>query len=168
MMAGMKIESGTVVTLAYDITTSEGEIVESSDISGPISLLHGKQSLIPGLAKRLEGLEEGAEETFEFPPEEAFGTVDDAPTNVMSRKEFPEGTAFEVGSKFVAKMPNGQPLHLVVKDVSDETVTVGMVHPLAGQTIGMSVRIVGVRKATAKEQELGKAMVKPPPPPKKK
>lgn len=164
----MKIESGTVVTLAYDITTSEGEIVESSDISGPVSLLHGVQTLIPGLAKRLDGLEEGAEETFEFPPEEAFGTIDDAPTNVLNKTEFPEGTKFEAGSKFEAKMPNGQPIHLAVKEVSDDTVTVAYVHPLAGQTIGMGVRIIGVRKATAKEQELGKAMVKPPPPPPKK
>jgi FKBP-type peptidyl-prolyl cis-trans isomerase 2 len=164
----MKIESGTVVTLAYDITTAGGEIVESSDISGPISLLHGVQTLIPGLAKRLEGLEAGAEETFEFPPEEAFGTSEDAPTNVVNKSEFPEGTAFEVGSKFVASMPNGQPLHLEVKEIADETLTVAMIHPLAGQTIGMSVRIVGVRAATGKETEAGRAMVKPPPPPPKK
>ena len=164
----MKIESGTVVTLAYDITTSDGEIVESSDISGPISLLHGVQTLIPGLSKRLEGLEAGAEATFEFPPEEAFGTVDTAPTNVMSRKEFPDGTKFEVGSKFVAKMPNGQPLHLAVKEVDDDTVTVAMLHPLAGQTIGMSVKIISVRPATAKEKDEGRALVKPPPPPPKK
>jgi FKBP-type peptidyl-prolyl cis-trans isomerase 2 len=164
----MKIESGTVVTLAYDITTANGEIVESSDISGPISLLHGVQTLIPGLGKRLEGLEAGAEETFEFGPEEAFGTTADAPTQVMSKKEFPDGTGFEVGSKFVAKLPNGQPLHLVIQEVRDDDLSVAMVHPLADQTLGMSVRIVAVRPATAKEKEAGKAMVKPPPPPPKK
>lgn len=164
----MKIESGTVVTLAYDITTANGEIVESSDISGPISLLHGVQTIIPGLAKRLEGLEEGAEATFEFPPAEAFGTAADAPTQVMNKAEFPAGTAFEVGSKFVAKLPNGQPLHLEVREVADETLTVAMLHPLTDQTIGMSVRIVAVRAATAKEKELGRAMVKPPPPPPKR
>ncbi len=164
----MKIESGTVVTIAYDITTSTGEIIESSDISGPIGLLHGVQTLIPGLARRLEGLEEGAEHAFEFPPQEAFGTIDDAPTNVINKTEFPAGTKFDVGSKFVAKMPNGQPLHLAVKEVGETTVTVAMLHPLAGQTIGMSVRIVGVRVATSKELEAGRAMVKPPPPPPRK
>lgn len=164
----MKIEPGTVVTLAYDITTAEGDIVENSDISGPISILHGSQALIPGLDKRLEGLEAGAEETFEFPPEEAFGTEDDAPTNVMNKNEFPEGTKLEPGEKFVAKMPNGQPLTLAVREVGDDTVTVAMIHPLAGQTISMSVKIVNVRAATAKEKEQGKAMVKPPPPPPKK
>ena len=164
----MKIESGTVVTLAYDITTANGEIVESSDISGPISLLHGVQNLIPGLAKRLEGLEAGAEQTFEFPPEEAFGSSADAPTQVMNKNEFPAGTKLEVGEKFVAKLPNGQAIHLVVKEVRDADLDVAMVHPLADQTIGMSVRIVSVRAATSKETEAGRAMVKPPPPPPKK
>lgn len=164
----MKIESGTVVTIAYDITTSTGEIVESSDISGPISLLHGVQTLIPGLAKRLEGLEEGSERAFEFSPQEAFGTVDTAPTNVINKNEFPAGTEFAAGSKFVAKMPNGQPLHLAVKEVGETTVTVAMLHPLADQTIGMNVRVVGVRAATSKELEAGRAMVKPPPPPPRK
>ncbi len=164
----MKVEPGVVVTLAYDITTADGEIVENSDISGPISILHGAQALIPGLDKRLEGLVEGDEKTFEIPPEEAFGTVDTAPTNTMSKAEFPAGTEFEVGGGFVASLPNGQPLHLRVKEVGEDTVTVAMLHPLAGKAINMSVRIVGVRAATAKEKELGKAMVKPPPPPPKK
>jgi FKBP-type peptidyl-prolyl cis-trans isomerase SlyD len=161
----MKIESGTVVTLAYDITTANGEIVESSDISGPISLLHGVQTLIPGLATRLEGLDEGTEATFEFKPEEAFGSTADAPTQVMSKGEFPPGTKLEVGTKFVAKLPNGQPLHLEIRVIDGDALTVAMLHPLANQTIGMSVRIVAVRAATAKEKELGRAMVKPPPPP---
>ncbi|NVB41551.1 peptidylprolyl isomerase [Pseudenhygromyxa sp. WMMC2535] len=164
----MKIEQGTVATISYDITTAEGEIVESSDISGPIAILVGSQSLIPGLDKHLVGLEAGAEETFEIPPEEAFGTEDDAPTNVMARSEFPEDTKFEVGSKFVAKMPNGQPLHLAVREVTDESVTVAMIHPLAGKTINMGVKVVSVRAATGKEKEAGKAMTSPPPPPPKK
>ncbi len=164
----MKIETGTVATLAYDITTESGEIVESSDISGPISILVGSGSLIPGLDKRLVGLEDGSEETFVIPPEEAFGTEADAPTNVMSRSEFPDDAKLEAGGKFVAKMPNGQPLTLAIREVTDESVTVAMIHPLAGKTINMGVKIVSVRAATSKEKDSGKAMVTPPPPPPKK
>jgi FKBP-type peptidyl-prolyl cis-trans isomerase SlyD len=58
-------------------------------------------------------------------------------------------------------------LHLAVREVGETSVTVAMLHPLAGQTIGMSVRIVGVRAATSKERAAGRALIKPPPPPKK-
>jgi FKBP-type peptidyl-prolyl cis-trans isomerase SlyD len=164
----MKIENGVVATLAYDITTVEGEIVENSDISGPISILVGQQSLIPGLDSRIIGLVAGDEKTFEIPPAEAFGTTETAPTNEMNKAEFPAGTKFEVGQGFEAKLPTGQSIYLKIVKVADDKVTVAMLHPLADKTLTMSVRIVGVRPATAKEKESGKAMVKPPPPPPKK
>jgi FKBP-type peptidyl-prolyl cis-trans isomerase 2 len=47
-------------------------------------------------------------------------------------------------------------------------VTVQMIHPLAGQKIGMSVKVVGVRAATAAETEAGHAMTAPPKPPPRK
>ncbi|EDM74437.1 peptidylprolyl isomerase, FKBP-type [Plesiocystis pacifica SIR-1] len=164
----MKIETGNVATIAYDITTAEGEIVESSDISGPIAILVGAQSMIPGLDKRLVGLDVGAEETFEIPPEEAFGTEEDAPTNVVSRAEFPKDAKLEVGQKFQANMPNGTTLTLAIREISDDTVTTAMIHPLAGKTLSVSVKIISVRAATSKETEAGRAMVTPPPPPPKK
>lgn len=164
----MKIETGVVATLAYDITTAEGEIVENSDISGPISLLVGAQSLIPGLDSRIVGLVAGDEKTFEIPPAEAFGTTETAPTNEMNKAEFPAGTKFEIGQGFEANLPNGQAIYLKITKVDDERVTVAMLHPLADKVLIMSVRIVGVRAATAKEKEAGKAMVKPPPPPAKR
>jgi FKBP-type peptidyl-prolyl cis-trans isomerase 2 len=42
---------------------------------------------------------------------------------------------------------------------------VKMMHPLAGQTISMTINVVGVRAATAAEQEAGRAISAPPPPP---
>lgn len=164
----MRIETGVVATLAYDITTAEGEIVENSDISGPISILVGQQSLIPGLDARIVGLTEGEEKTFEIPPAEGFGTTDTAPTNEMAKAEFPAGTKFELGLAFEAKLPTGQAIVLKVVELLDDKVKVAMLHPLADKTLVMSVKIVGVRPATAKEKESGKAMVKPPPPPPKK
>ncbi len=164
----MKIETGVVATLAYDITTAEGEIVENSDISGPISILVGQQSLIPGLDSRIIGLAAGDEKTFEIPPEEAFGTTQTAPTNEMNKAEFPADTKFEVGQGFEAKLPNGQSIYLKIIEVDEDKVSVAMLHPLADKVLTMSVRIVAVRAATAKENEAGKAMVKPPPPPPKK
>ena len=76
----MKVETGHVVTLTYDITDAEGEIIESSDLSGPVSFLVGKGAIIPGLDKRVIGMAKGEEKTFELPPEEAFGRPEDGPT----------------------------------------------------------------------------------------
>lgn len=164
----MQIGEGTVATLAYDITTEGGEIVETSDISGPITFLHGTGALIPGLDKNCAGMTEGEEKTFSLPPEEAFGTEDTAPQKMITKAEFPSGAKLEVGSSFEAGIGGGQTITLKVASVDGDNVAVKMIHPLAGQTLGMTVRVLGVRPATKTEKEQGKAMVKPPPPPPKK
>lgn len=164
----MKIEAGTVVTLSYDITAESGEIIESSDISGPITFLAGSSGLIPGLDKRLAGMSQGEEATFEFPPEEAFGRVEDAPERQMARREFPADAQLQPGSEFEAGLGGGQKIRLRVSKVDAQSVTVKMIHPLAGQKIGMSVKVVGVRPATAAEKDAGRAMTAPPKPPPRK
>ncbi len=160
----MKISPDTVVTLSYDITNEAGEIIESSDISGPITFLAGRSGLIPGLDRRLVGMEQGTEATLEFPPEEAFGRVDDGPTKTLGRGEFPAGAKLDPGVDFEAGVGGGQTVRLRVVDASAETVTVRLVHPLAGQRISMSVRVEAVRVATAIEKSSGKIGAPPPPP----
>ena len=163
----MKIEPGRVVTLSFDLCDDRGEIIEASDISGAVSFIHGQGAIIPGLDKRLTGLEVGAESDFTFAPEEAFGTVETAPKKVLARSEFPADADLRVGGEFEAGIPGGQKIKLVVERVEAEAVHVRMVHPLAGQTVRMSVKVLGVRPATAPELQSGKALVKPPPPPQK-
>ena len=162
----MKIASGTVVTIAYDICTEDGEIVESSDINGPVTFMLGKGSIIPGLDAKLVGMEEGEERTFTFPPEEAFGRIEDAPRRVLKRKEFPKEAKLEKGVAFDAGIPGGHRIRLEVVEIDGEQVTVRMIHPLAGKTVTMSVEVHKVREATPAEREAGKVILTPPPPPK--
>lgn len=161
----MKIEPGRVVTLSFDLCDERGEIIEASDITGAVSFIHGQGAIIPGLDKRLAGLEAGAEADFTFPPEEAFGRPEAAPTKVLSRKEFPADAVLQRGAEFDAGIPGGQRIKLVVDGVQGDQVTVRLVHPLAGQTVSLSVKVLAVRAATPDELQSGKALVRPPPPP---
>lgn len=163
----MKIESGTVVTISFDLCDERGEIIEASDITGAVSFVYGKGAIIPGLDNKLLGMEAGQEADFHFPPEEAFGKVEAAPTKVISRKEFPAEAALSKGVEFEAGLPGGQKIKLVVDKATDAEVTVRMVHPLAGQKVSLSVKILSVRSATPTEIETGKVVTRPPPPPMK-
>lgn len=162
----MKVEAGSVVTITYDILDEKGEIIESSDLSGPVSFLVGKGAIIKGLDEQVTGMEKGQEKSFELPPALAFGTVEDAPTRELPRDGFPADAKLEVGQRFEAGMGGGGGTVLLeVASTSDETVTVKMLHPLAGQTISMTIKVVSVRAATAAEKEAGRAISAPPPPP---
>ena len=164
----MKIAPGKVVTLTYDLCRADGEIIESSDISGPVSFIHGRGAIIKGLDRRLENMEEGQEATFVFPPPEAFGHPQDGPTKEIPRGEFPAAVEVEPGTRFEANMGGGQTVMLEVLAAKESTVTVRFIHPLAGQTVSMSIKIETVREATASERETGRVQSKPPPPPPKR
>lgn len=162
----MKIEAGSVVTIAYDICTEDGEIVESSEINGPVTFLQGKGAIIPGLDAKLVGMGEGEERTFTFPPEEAFGRVEDAPRKIIDRKEFPKDAKLEKGASFDAGIPGGHRIRLEVAEIDGAQITVRLIHPLAGKTVSMNVEVHKIREATPAERESGKVVLTPPPPPK--
>lgn len=162
----MKVETGSVVTLTYDICNEKGEIIESSDLSGAVSFLVGTGAIIKGLDKRVTGMEKDEEKTFELPPEEAFGRAEDSPTRDIPRGEFPKDATLDKGLRFEAGTgAPGQKVVLEVQEANDEFVTVRMLHPLVDQTIGMTVKVIAVRAATEAEHEVGRAISAPPPPP---
>ncbi|MGB1278063.1 MAG: FKBP-type peptidyl-prolyl cis-trans isomerase [Nannocystaceae bacterium] len=163
----MQIEPRTIVTLAYDLCTEQGEIIESSDLSGPITFMQGTRAMIPGLDAKLIGLEVGVEASFEFPPGEAFGNVEDSPTKKIGRTEFPAKLDIQLGMRFEADLPGGQSITLAVEDVTEAEVTVRMLHPLAGKKIKMDIKVLKARPPTSQERDAGRAILKPPVPPPK-
>jgi FKBP-type peptidyl-prolyl cis-trans isomerase SlyD len=72
------------------------------------------------------------------------------------------------GTRFEAGMPGGQTIVLEVVQVHEDQVVTRMIHPLAGMTITMSVKILAVREPTQAEVESGRSISKPPPPPPRK
>jgi FKBP-type peptidyl-prolyl cis-trans isomerase SlyD len=163
----MKIEPGKVVTIAFDLCDQGGEIIEASDISGPIAFVHGRGAVIPGLDGKLKGMKVGDEADFSFPPEEAFGVPEKAPTKQVNRNEFPAGIDLKVGLEFEAGIPGGQKIRLQVAAIQNDAVTVRMLHPLCGQKVSMSVKIISIRDATPIELETGRIQTRPPKPPPK-
>ena len=95
----MKIARGRSVELAYELKVKGGAVIESSTRSGPLRYVHGDGKMLPGLEKRLEGLEPGDERQGEIPAAEAFGTEDSLPVKEMARSVFPAGPEDRAGRR---------------------------------------------------------------------
>lgn len=163
----MKITKDTVVTLSYTLSREDGEIVETSALTGPVSFIYGEGAILRGLDEKLEGMEAGQEATFEFAPEQAFGRPEDAPRKRIPRREFPKEAQLEKGTRFEAGIPGGQRITLEVTEVGKDDVEVRMIHPLMGHSISMTVQVLGVRAAARAEIESRTVLTRPPPPPKR-
>ncbi len=70
----MTVEENKVVSFHYTLSNSEGEQLESSRESEPMSYLHGANNIIPGLEKAMTGRKTGDQYYVTVQPEEAYGT----------------------------------------------------------------------------------------------
>ena len=64
----MQIEKNRVVTLHYTVRDDQGTLIESSADGAPLSYLHGKGGIIPGLERALTGRSAGDQLDVTVPP----------------------------------------------------------------------------------------------------
>jgi FKBP-type peptidyl-prolyl cis-trans isomerase 2 len=157
----LKVTTGCVVRISYELKFSGGEVLESSKKTGPLDYTHGEAKLIPQFQKRIEGMAVGEEKQGVIPAQEIFGDESTYPTEVMKRSNFPADAKFEVGAMFTAKRADGQSVQLKITAVTKEEVTVRLMPDLAGKDLEFSVKVLVIDDPHAKKRE----GVAPPPPP---
>lgn len=151
----MQVANNCVVAFHYTLTSDDGVELDSSKGKDPLAYLHGHGGIIPGLERELEGKAAGDSLKVTVEPADAYGEVNPELVQPVPREAFQGVDSIEVGMQFQAQGSNGQVQMVVVKDVSDETVTVDANHPLAGQTLHFDVNIEDVREASEEELEHG-------------
>jgi FKBP-type peptidyl-prolyl cis-trans isomerase SlyD len=157
----MKIRKDAVVCIDYTIRLANGQVVETSVGAEPLTYLHGRRQIVPGVERAVDGLESGASLDIVVPPGEAYGDRDPAGVFVVPRSAFPEGEQVGPGMMFSAHRPDGRSLTFRVIEANDELVLVDTNHPLAGETLHISVQVHDVRAATSEELFSGRAQAAP-------
>lgn len=153
----MQIDDKTYVAIDYRLTLASGEEVDSSPEGEPLGFITGSGQIIPGLEKALMGMRAGDRSTIVVEPEDGYGPVDEAMFEDIPRNQFPDDCEIEPGMTFHAQGPHG-PFMLSVAKVNDnDTVTVDLNHPLAGQQLHFDVTVVEVRTPSAAELAEGAA-----------
>lgn len=150
----MKIEKGRVVLLDYVVSTDEGVEVDSTVGQGPVEFLQGYRNIIPGLEKRLEGLEVGYKGRIEVPFDEAYGEFDPAGLVAVAKASFTDEVKLEPGEFVQTEGPNGF-IQLQIVDVAGDEVILNANHPLAGVDLVFDIEVVNVREATKDELKHG-------------
>jgi FKBP-type peptidyl-prolyl cis-trans isomerase SlyD len=145
----MRIERGTVVSLAYELRNAHGEVLEEDDAQ--LAYLHGFGGIFPKVEEALEGRSAGEEVSLTLEPEDAFGEYDAELLRVEPRARFPE--EIEVGMQFegVPGERQDEALIYIVTDITADTVVVDGNHPFAGERLWFRCSVREVRAATPEE-----------------
>ncbi|HET9882536.1 MAG TPA: peptidylprolyl isomerase [Candidatus Binatia bacterium] len=139
-----QIREGSQVALEYTLSDEAGTVIESNKGKQPMSYIHGKSQIIPGLEKELSGMKVGEEKKIQVKPEDGYGPVNpDAFQEIPKDKLPPE--ALKVGTMLMAQGPQGQGIPVRVHEIKDTTVIMDFNHPMAGKTLSFDVKISEIK-----------------------
>ncbi|MBT0518955.1 peptidylprolyl isomerase [Morganella morganii] len=150
----MKVAKDLVVSLAYQVRTEDGVLVDESPASAPLDYLHGRGALISGLESALDGRVAGDVFDIDVGANDAYGQYDENLVQRVPKDVFVGVDELEVGMRFLADTDMG-PVPVEITGIEGDEVIVDGNHMLAGQNLKFHVEVIGVREATAEELEHG-------------
>ena len=138
----MKVATGDSVKVHYRGTLPDGTEFDNSHSRGePLEFTVGSGQMIVGFNDAIIGMAEGEKKTFSLTPELAYGQRIEEAVQAVPRTAFGDDFEFEVGGMVQGNGPRG-PFIAKIQQLDEETVTLDLNHPLAGQDLNFEVEVV--------------------------
>lgn len=155
----MKISTNKFVALSYDLTVGEGEereLMEKATAETPLEFIFGTDSMLQAFEKNIDGLAEGDSFDFTLTSEEAYGEYDDdhvvdLPRNIFEQDGVLNEEVIFEGNTVPMMDTNGNRLNGSVVEVKEDVIKMDFNHPLAGETLNFSGKVLTVRESTPEE-----------------
>jgi FKBP-type peptidyl-prolyl cis-trans isomerase SlyD len=152
----MAIEQDQIVGIKYSASVNSEIIDNNMEADAPLFFIYGRGQMMPGLESRIAEMNIGDSSDLEIPSAEAYGDYNPELTRSVP-KEHLAHLEVQEGMILQGQDENGEPVMVVVKEVTDEVVIMDHNHPLAGKDVNFSVTIEEIREASEEELEVGVA-----------
>ena len=146
----MTIKQDSVVTMHYTLKDDAGSVIDRSSEGQPLTYLHGRGNLIPGLERELQGKKAGDKLNVTIAPAEGYGDYDEKLVQQIPRRSLKGISKVTPGMQLRAQTAHGSRTVTVTK-VTGDLVSLDGNHPLAGKNLNFEVEITDVREATEEE-----------------
>lgn len=155
----MKISPNKFVSLSYDLNVGEGEereLMERATAENPLEFIFGTNSMLEAFEKNLNDLSEGDEFSFTLTPDQAYGEYDDEhvvdlPKNIFEVDGKVDDKVVFEGNIIPMMDASGNRLNGSVAAIKDDVITMDFNHPLAGETLNFTGKVLTVRDASPEE-----------------
>lgn len=144
-----QVKNGLFISVEYTGTLKDGEVFDTSEGRTPLEVQMGAGQLIKGFEDALMGMTLKEKKTFTVEPEDAYGIRDESRKRSFNRSDIPPELDPQVGQTVAVSTMEGNQVPARIIQVDDETVTVDLNHPLAGESLTFDIQVVGINeKAT--------------------
>ena len=139
------------ITIKYELKDSQsGEILESNLEGEAISFVSGFEQILQKLEDEVISMQTGEEKVVKFDAKDGFGEYDDDKIQVLPKEQF-AGIELEIGMELIGENEGGETVKVIVKDISDENVTIDFNHPYSGKNLEFKIQMIENREATDDE-----------------
>jgi len=140
-----RAKSGAHVAVHDTGRREDGTVFDSSRDGEPIEFELGSGTVIPGFDAAVHGMAVGEQREVRIAPEDAYGERREDLRVPIPRDQFPAGVAPEVGRTLAVQIAPGQDALATIADMDEDSVTLDLNHPLAGQTLVFDIELIGIR-----------------------
>jgi len=156
----MKVEANKVVKIIYELEIgdeNDREMLEIVEEDEPMVFIQGMSGLPEAFEVQINGLQAGDEFKFSVDASEGYGdpepeAIIDFPIENFKIEdgEIPEGM-LEIGNMIPFSNEDENKMNGRIIEVTEETVILDFNHPLAGQNMHFTGKVLAVRDATKDE-----------------
>jgi len=142
----MAIKEGYHVKVEYVGKLEDGTVFDSSKEAGsPLEFQIGAQQVIEGFEKAIVEMKLNEEKEVCLKPEDAYGEYQKDMNQVIPKDRMPPEN-LEVGMTLMASLPNGAQVPVTISEITDESVTIDMNHPLAGKVLNFNLKLIEIKE----------------------
>lgn len=138
------------VKVHYTGKLDDGTVFDQSPGDRPLHFIIGKQEVITGFDEAVEGMFQGESKTVTIPCDKAYGVRKPELFEQVDRSIIGDQVNLQVGGQLEITSQDGSVFHVMVTEITDETVTLDANHPLAGKELTFDIELLEVIKPTDK------------------
>ena len=141
-------KSGDTVQVHYTGTLNDGTVFDSSAGRTPLEFTVGSGQVIKGFDDGVSGMTPGDKKTINIPVEDAYGPANEEMVFTLNRSDIPDDIPLEEGMTLnMHEDGSPQPIPVIIRQLSDTSVTLDANHPLAGQALTFDIELVDVKES---------------------
>ncbi|ACK69721.1 peptidylprolyl isomerase FKBP-type [Gloeothece citriformis PCC 7424] len=135
---------GDQVKVHYTGKLDNGMVFDSSVDRTPLEFSIGEGNVIPGFEEAVIGMSPGDSKTVTIGSNEAYGPYYEELVMIIDRQQIPSDLELEIGQQLQIRQETGQTIPVVVRELSENDVTLDANHPLAGEDLTFEIELVEI------------------------
>ena len=141
----MAVKIGDIVAVEYVGTLDNGGVFDSSESQGgPLEFKVGGGQVLQGFEDAVLGMGVGEKKTIRLEPSQGYGEYSKNLVETIPRSSIPNNERLKDDTMLLVSLPDGSKMPATITAITEETVTLDMNHPLAGEVLHFEIKVVGI------------------------